>query len=239
MPMRLVDSRLPSHIAIIMDGNGRWARTRSMPRILGHRAGIRAVRRIVKACTRKGISYLTLYAFSSENWKRPEEEVVALMHYLAEYLDRELPELMKQRIRLSAIGRLKELPELVQRKLAKVMAATSRNRRMTLTLALNYGGRAEILDACRTIARKVQRKQCRPDEIDEPFFAEHLYTDGMPDPDLMLRTSGEMRVSNFLLWQISYSELYITKTLWPDFTVRELERSLAIYQRRERRFGGY
>ena len=228
---------LPKHIAIIMDGSGRWATQRGLPRILGHRAGAEAVRRISEACCDLGISALTLYAFSWENWDRPQEEIHELMSLLDEFLAGEAPALHKNRIRLRAIGRLSELPGGVLTQLNEIMGQTARYTKMTLTLALSYGGRQEIVDAARRIAQLVRNGQCRPEEIDEAFFAQHLYLPDLPDPDLLIRTSGEQRISNFLLWQLSYTELYVTPRLWPDFTKDDLLDAIRAYQQRERRFG--
>lgn len=224
-------SKLPQHIAIIMDGNGRWARKRKLPRVFGHRAGINSVREIVRTCASLGVRALTLYAFSSENWSRPGTEVRALMRILEEFLERERGELRKNRVRLRAIGRIEGLPEGAQNKLREVIKETSTNAGLTLVLALNYGGRQEIVDACR---RLVAAKE----EIDEAAISRHCYAPDLPDPDLLIRTSGEMRLSNFLLWQMAYTELYITQTPWPEFRRKHLYLAVEEYQRRERRFGG-
>lgn len=231
---RLDPDRLPAHIAIIMDGNGRWAGARHLPRVEGHRAGTRAVREVIETCARLGIPYLTLYAFSVENWKRPAAEVATLMALLKRYLRLELKTLVQNNIRLQVIGRLDELPDDVQRELAAGIERTSRNTGTTLNIALNYGGRAEIVDA----VRRALTAGVNPALLDEQQFAGLLYTAGQPDPDLLIRTSGEMRVSNFLLWQIAYSEIVVTDTLWPDFRRTHLFEALLDYQRRERRFGG-
>ncbi len=228
--------RLPQHIAVIMDGNGRWAKKRRLPRIAGHRAGIRAVRQAVEACARLGVPYLTLYAFSVENWKRPHLEVKLLMALLREYLKKEIGELNKQNISLGVIGRISELPPPVQRDLQNAMARTQGNSGMRLTLALNYGARAELVDAVRAMAEELNRNGSA--EIDEESLSRHLYTHGLPDPDLLVRTSGEMRLSNFLLWQVAYSEIWVTETLWPDFTQKDLFQAIIDYQKRERRYGG-
>ena len=230
-------TNLPCHIAIIMDGNGRWATHRGLPRLFGHRAGAEAVRRIVEASCELGIQALTLYAFSWENWDRPAQEIRELMSLLDEFIRRETPTLMANHIRLRAIGRLEELPADVMTHLHQTIAATASLERMTLTLALSYGGRQEIVDAARRLATLVQQGQLAPTQIDEACFAQQLYTTGLPDPDLIIRTSGEQRLSNFLLWQASYAELYVTPTLWPDFSKDELCEALAEYERRERRFG--
>ena len=219
-----------------MDGNGRWARQRHLPRIAGHRAGIRAVRQVVEACARLGIPYLTLYAFSAENWKRPPAEVKMLMSLLREYLRKEIPELNRQNIRLGTIGRTAELPKPVQRDLENALEQTRNNSGLRLTLALNYGARAELADALRSLAARL--KHNGDVTIDEETLRAHLYTRDMPDPDLLIRTSGELRVSNFLLWQIAYAEIWFTTTLWPDFKQLDLFQAVLDYQRRERRFGG-
>ncbi len=220
-----------------MDGNGRWARQRGLPRLEGHRAGAESVRAIVRACGELGIEYLTLYAFSVENWNRPKPEVSALMRLLEFYLKQEIPELDKNNVRLAAIGRLHELPLRAQRQLEKSIAALRHNTGLTLVLALSYGGRAELVDAMRELAREVKAGRLNVSDIDEAAIARHLYTRDIPDPDLLIRTSGEMRVSNFLLWQISYAEIYVTDTLWPDFRKPQLEAALADYAKRHRRFG--
>jgi undecaprenyl diphosphate synthase len=231
--------RLPAHIAIIMDGNGRWARRRSLPRIAGHRAGVEPVRITVETCARVGIKALTLYAFSVENWKRPRTEVEALWRLLRIYLRRELPEMLENDIRFEAIGRLDALPGFVQQELEAAREATSRNRGLQVNLAINYGGRAELVDAVNALIAEA-RAEGRLDrlEITEQAIARRLYTSGLPDPDLLIRTSGEMRISNFLLWQIAYAELYVTETLWPDFRRSDLLKALIDYQKRDRRFGG-
>ncbi len=228
--------RLPQHIAVIMDGNGRWAKKRRLPRIAGHRAGIRAVRQAVEACARLGVPYLTLYAFSIENWKRPLTEIKLLMSLLREYLRKEISELNKQNIRLGVIGRVGELPKPVQRDLQNALEKTRHNTGMRLTLALSYGGRAELVDAVRRLA--AHWKHDGNVAIDEATFSEHLDTRGLPDPDLLIRTSGELRLSNFLLWQVAYSEIWVTDTLWPDFTQENLFQAIIDYQKRERRYGG-
>ena len=228
--------RLPQHIAVIMDGNGRWAKRRRLPRIAGHRAGIRAVRQAVEACARLGVPYLTLYAFSVENWKRPHSEVRLLMALLREYLKKEIGELNKHNIRLAVIGRIGELPKPVQTDLRVALEKTQQNTGMRLTLALNYGARTELIDAVRALAEKLKRDGAMP--IDEATFSQFLYTHDVPDPDLLIRTSGELRLSNFLLWQVAYSEIWVTDTLWPDFTQKDLFRAIIDFQKRERRYGG-
>jgi undecaprenyl diphosphate synthase len=228
----------PAHVAIIMDGNGRWATARGLPRVAGHREGVKAARAIVRAADAVGLRYLTLYAFSTENWSRPEDEVSTLMRLLEESIYRELPELMDNNVRLRVIGRTAGVPLPVRRGLEHVVAETEKNTGLTLLVAFNYGGRDELLDAFRALARRVQTGELAPDDISEADVSGALYTDGVPDPDLLIRTSGEMRVSNFLLWQIAYTELWITPTLWPDFGPADLYRAVADFQGRSRRFGG-
>ncbi len=227
---------LPRHIAIIMDGNGRWAKRRRLPRIAGHRAGIRAVRQAVEASARVGVSYLTLYAFSVENWKRPHTEVKLLMSLLRQYLKKEIGELNRQNIRLEVIGRIHELPKPVIQDLQHTLDETRQNTGMRLILALNYGARAELVDAVQELL--AQAKQNGSMTVDEALVSEHLYTRGLPDPDLLIRTSGELRLSNFLLWQVAYAELWVTETLWPDFTQKDLLQAIIDFQKRERRYGG-
>jgi undecaprenyl diphosphate synthase len=228
---------LPRHVAVIMDGNGRWARERGLPRVEGHRRGAESVREIVRVSGELGIDYLTLYAFSIENWNRPKTEVSALMRLLEFYLKQEIAELNRNNVRLTAIGRLHELPASAQRQLEKSIEALKKNTGLTLVLALSYGGRAEIVDAVRSICREVEGKRLDVTDIDEKVISQHLYTRAIPDPDLLIRTSGEMRVSNFLLWQISYAEIYVTETLWPDFRKAEYMKALEDYGGRSRRFG--
>jgi len=230
--------RLPRHVAVIMDGNGRWAGKRLMPRVAGHQAGVDSVRNTVETCARLHIPALTLYAFSAENWKRPEQEVSFLMRLLRHFLRAELETLNRNNIRLQAIGRIQNLPLTVQEDLQWCMSSTSGNTGMVLTLALNYGSRLEMVDAVRAIAAKVRDGALQPEQIDEELIGAHLYTAQLPDPDLLIRTSGEMRISNFLLWQIAYAELWVTHVLWPDFRRPELLRALVDYQKRDRRFGG-
>jgi undecaprenyl diphosphate synthase len=229
---------LPTHVAIIMDGNGRWAKKRHLPRVEGHRMGVESVRAIVRACGEAGIKYLTLYAFSVENWNRPKDEVDTLMKYLARYLKNEIGELNKNNVKLEVIGQIYRLPEFVQEQLGKTRAALAKNNGLTLVLALSYGGRTEIVEAIRAIARQVKEGKLEAEEINDQVIAQHLYTRHYPDPDLLIRTSGEMRVSNFLLWQISYAEFVVTPTLWPDFRKAQLFEALEEYGRRHRRFGG-
>ena len=229
-------ARLPRHIAIIMDGNGRWARMRSLPRVAGHRAGIAAVRDIVETSARLGCQVLTLYAFSVENWKRPRPEVDTLMALLREYLRKELHTLQANDITFRVIGRIDELSAVVRRELCEGIKATRSNTGMQFNIALSYGGRAEIVDACNRIVRD-RSSIARPEAIDEEEFSRYLYTAGQPDPDLLIRTSGELRISNFLLWQIAYAEIWVTDTLWPDFRTKELLRAIVDYQKRKRRYG--
>jgi undecaprenyl diphosphate synthase len=228
---------VPGHVAIIMDGNGRWARQRGLPRIFGHRAGVRSVEEVIKAAKESGVSILTLYAFSTENWKRPKNEVAALFKLLESYIDSQADALVKNNIRLSVIGRLEELPDSVQNKLNGIIDRTRDNTSLILNLALNYGARTEIVDAVRAIVKDCVSGRIRPEEIDEKTFSGHLYTKDLPDPDLLIRTSGEMRLSNFLLWQLSYSELYISKKLWPDFKGKDLLKAIEEYKKRHRRYG--
>ena len=237
-PVLMLDpTKLPKHIAIIMDGNGRWATARGLPRILGHRAGADAVHRVAEAGCELGIQALTLYAFSWENWSRPAEEIQELMGLLDEFLSSEMATLRKNQIRLRAIGRLEELPAGVLAHLNDLMVQTAPLSRMTLTLALSYGGRQELVDATRRIAHLVREGRLAPEDINETTVAQHLYLPDLPDPDLLIRTSGEQRISNFLLWQVSYCELYVTPTLWPDFGRDDLVEAMLSYQQRERRFG--
>ncbi|MGA3180235.1 MAG: isoprenyl transferase [Verrucomicrobiota bacterium] len=228
---------IPAHVAIIMDGNGRWAKQRRLPRVEGHRHGVESVRAVVRAAGEVGVKYLTLYAFSVENWNRPKDEVDTLMNYLFRFLKNEIGELNKNNVRLDAIGQIYRLPEFVQDQLKKTKAALANNNGLTLILALSYGGRAEIVEAVRGIAQKIKEGRVEPAEINDQLISEHLYTRHYPDPDLLIRTSGEMRLSNFLLWQISYAELVVTSTLWPDFRKPQFFEALEEYTRRHRRFG--
>lgn len=230
--------RLPRHIAIIMDGNGRWAAQRGQPRIAGHRAGVEAVRAAVDTGARLGLGALTLYAFSTENWKRPRYEVDALMRMLRRYLRLELDEIDRQSIKFQTIGRTGALADTVRREIAKATERTQKNKGMVLTVALNYGARAEIIDACRAAVRRLLDEGSPPDELTEERIANELYTRNLPELDLLVRTSGELRISNFLLWQAAYSEIYVTDTLWPDFRRVHLLEAIVDYQRRDRRFGG-
>jgi len=236
---QLDPKRVPAHIAIIMDGNGRWARQRNYPRIMGHKAGVNPVRVVVETCAQIGLEALTLYAFSVENWKRPRHEIEGLWRLLRFYLRRELPSLMRNDVQLVAIGRLESLPDAVQEELRMVMDKTALNRGMRLNLAINYGGRTELVDAVNAMLDNARLEGNLDSlEISEEAISGHLYTAGLKDPDLLIRTSGEMRISNFLLWQIAYAELYVTDTLWPDFTRTELLQAISDYQNRDRRFGG-
>jgi undecaprenyl diphosphate synthase len=229
--------KVPQHIAIIMDGNGRWAKLKGRARIEGHRAGIRAVRDIVTACGELGVKYLTLYSFSIENWKRPKHETRALMILLKTFLRRELKEMMENKVRLNAIGHLNDLPNNVRSTLYDVIDKTKNNLGLQLNLALSYGGRAEIIDAARGIAEDALKNKIDLQKLDEALFSDYLYTKKVPDPDLLIRTSGELRISNFLLWQISYSEIWVTDTLWPDFNRKELVQAIQDFSKRDRRFG--
>ncbi|MCL6565176.1 MAG: isoprenyl transferase [Acidobacteriia bacterium] len=239
---RLLDeldpARLPRHIAIIMDGNGRWAQRRHLPRVAGHRAGVHAARTVIETCARLKIPALTLYAFSVENWRRPKAEVDFLMRLLREYLRKELPVIHRNNIRLLVIGRPQQLPREVREDVAMAMRTTAANTGMQLVVALNYGGRTELVDAFNAILDHVRHNGMDTFRVDEQTIAQHLYTAGLPDPDLLIRTSGEMRVSNFLLWQIAYAEIYVTDTLWPDFNRARLLEALVDFQKRERRYGG-
>ncbi len=228
---------LPKHIAIIMDGNGRWAKKRGLPRVAGHSEGVKSVRDIVEACAQLGIEYLTLFAFSTENWRRPREEVSTLMKLLLRTLKTETDELHKNNIRLRMIGDFESLPEEVQNQLKEAIKKTENNTRLNLILALSYSGRWDILQAVKKISSDIANKKLRKSEIDENIFKKYLSTSEFPEPDLLIRTSGEMRVSNFLLWEIAYTELYVTETLWPDFRRKELYKAIEDYQKRERKFG--
>ncbi|MDP4709706.1 MAG: isoprenyl transferase [Saprospiraceae bacterium] len=229
--------KLPRHVAVIMDGNGRWAKQHGKPRVFGHKNGVRAVRETTEAAAELGIEYLTLYAFSTENWKRPKLEVSALMTLLVETLHQELSTLLKNDVRLNAIGAVEKLPAATYETLLKSIESTRNNQRMTLNLALNYSGKWDILQATRTIAHKVANATIRPEDIDDELIAKYLSTAGMPDPELLIRTSGESRISNFLLWQMAYTELYFTPVFWPDFGKTDLYQAIVAYQQRERRFG--
>ena len=241
-PLDIPPERLPRHIAIIMDGNGRWAVRRGLQRVMGHQEGAKAVRKVVTECARLRTEmgrpdYLTLYSFSLENWKRPADEVQFLMQMYIDYLKLELPTMMENNIRFRQIGRLENLPDPVLEQVARTLEQTKNNTGLNLVLALNYGSRAEITDAVRCIAEKVKAGHLEPRDIHESTITDHLYTAGMPDPDLLIRTAGEMRLSNYLLWQISYAELYVSDVLWPDFTEPQLHAALRSFAARNRRFG--
>lgn len=235
---QLHPDKMPKHIAIIMDGNGRWADRRNLPRIAGHKTGVESVHDVVEICAELGIHVLTLYAFSSENWKRPILEVNALMKLLLDQIREQTPELDKQNIKVGVIGDIDKLPRKVCYELKKSIDTTRNNTGMILNLALSYGGRQEIVRAAKLIAEKVKEGKLQPKEINEESFSEYLYTSGLPDPDILIRTSGEMRLSNYLLWQSAYTELYITDVLWPDFRIKNLLEAILDYQQRSRRFGG-
>lgn len=232
-----MSENIPKHVAIIMDGNGRWAQSRGLPRLRGHQQGVERIRDILEAALDFGIGYLTLYAFSKENWVRPKEEVDFLMNLLSLYLDGELPGLKKNQIRFNVIGRREDLPPEVRKKIERNMTETRDFHRLVLTLALSYSGRVEIVEACRKIAEKVKAGALEVNSIDESTVAQSLYSPEIPDPDLLIRTSGELRVSNFLLWQISYAEIYVTEKFWPDFGKEEFRKAIEAYQKRKRRFG--
>ncbi|MBN2404303.1 MAG: isoprenyl transferase [Coriobacteriia bacterium] len=229
---------VPHHIAVIMDGNGRWASRKGLPRIAGHRAGAKAIREAIAASIELGVDVLTLYSFSSENWRRPAEEVGGLMRLFVEVLERELGNLQKQGVRVKVVGRADGMPEDTMAAFRRTELSTADNDVLTLAVALNYGGRIELVDAAKAIARDVASGALDPEDIDEDAIASRLYTSGLPDPDLVIRTSGEMRISNFLLWQIAYSELWVSSVLWPDFKRYDLLRAVVDYQKRARRFGG-
>ena len=230
--------KLPRHIAVIMDGNGRWAQQRGLPRIEGHRRGAESVRRVTEECARLGIEQLTLYCLSSENWKRPREELDFLLEMLQQYMIEQRPRVMEHNIRVRVIGRREGLPEQVLHETDQTVALSRNNTGLVLCLAINYGGRAELVDAVRRIAQRVARGQLDPESIDEQTISQSLYTAGMPDPDLLIRTAGELRVSNFLLWQISYAEIWVTDLCWPDFDEAQLHAAIRAYAARQRRFGG-
>jgi undecaprenyl diphosphate synthase len=236
--LELDADRLPQHIAVIMDGNGRWAQRRHLPRVAGHRAGVQSARTVIETCARLGIPALTLYAFSMENWRRPKAEIDFLMRLLREYLRKELPTIHRNNIRMLVIGRSDQLPQEVRADIDRAMELTAGNTGMKLAVALNYGGRAELVDAFNRILDRVRNNGLANACVDEELISQHLYTAGLPDPDLLIRTSGEMRVSNFLLWQIAYAEIYVTETLWPDFSRAQLYEALLDFQKRERRYGG-
>ncbi|MEH2358478.1 isoprenyl transferase [Nostoc sp.] len=237
LPTDLKRELLPQHVAVIMDGNGRWAKRQGLPRIMGHKRGVDALKDLLRCCQDWGIQALTAYAFSTENWKRPQEEVDFLMTLFQRVLRQELREMVEENVQIKFVGNLQDLPRSLQQEISRSMAETKDNRGIRFSVATNYGGRQEILQACQAIAKQVQQGLLQPDEIDEQVFESHLYTAGIIDPDLLIRTSGEMRLSNFLLWQMAYGEIYITDTLWPDFDRAEFHRALCAYQQRERRFG--
>jgi undecaprenyl diphosphate synthase len=237
LPADLDPTRLPQHVAVIMDGNGRWAKKKGKPRILGHQKGVDALKDLLRCCKDWGIPALTAYAFSTENWGRPIEEVQFLMTLFERVLRRELQEMMAEDVKIRFVGNLAGLPLSLREEIARSMEDTANNTAVQFTVATNYGGRQEILQACREIASKVQQGYLEVDRIDEEVFEQHLYTTGIEHPDLLIRTSGEMRISNFLLWQMAYAEIYVTQTLWPDFDRSEFHRALITYQQRERRFG--
>lgn len=231
-------SKIPCHIAIIMDGNGRWAKERSLPRTMGHRAGMDAIRKIVKECSRLGVRYLTLYAFSTENWRRPQDEVSALMKLIVEYIAKEIDELHENEVVFNVIGDITKLPNLCQQSIYSAKEKTRNNKGLTLNLALNYGGRDEIVAGIREIAEEISKGTLNVEEINEKVIENHLYTRGMPDPDIIIRPSGELRLSNYLLWQSAYSEFWFSNIYWPDFKEEHLQQAIADYQNRNRRFGG-
>lgn len=237
-PFEVPQEKRPRHIAVIMDGNGRWAQRQGLPRIEGHRHGVASVRRTVEECIRLGIEQLTLYCLSSENWKRPQTELAFLMHLLEQYMIEERAGLVRQNIRLAIIGRREGIPAEALREMEKTVDLTRENTGLRLCLAINYGGRAELVDAVQAIARRVADGQLSPEAITEETVSAHLYTAGMPDPDLLIRTANEMRVSNYLLWQISYAELWVTEAYWPEFTQDHLREAIRVFASRDRRFGG-
>lgn len=229
--------KIPRHVAIIMDGNGRWAKKRNLPKIMGHREGVETLKKITKASIKMGIKYLTVYAFSSENWQRPREEVRGIFGLLDRFLDTEINLFNKNKVRLNIIGDRDKIEPRLRKKIEQAERDTLKNDKLVLNIALSYGGRQEILEAVRNLSQDVKKGNIKPSEIDERVFSDYLYTRDCPDPDLLIRTSGEMRVSNFLLWQISYSEIYVTEKLWPEFQERDLEKAVSEYAKRERRFG--
>ena len=237
LPTDLKRELLPQHVAVIMDGNGRWAKRQGLPRIMGHKRGVDALKDLLRCCQDWGIQALTAYAFSTENWKRPQEEVDFLMTLFQRVLRQELREMVEENVQIKFVGNLQDLPRSLQQEISRSMEETKDNRGIRFSVATNYGGRQEILQACQAIAKLVQQGLLQPDEINEQVFESHLYTAGITDPDLLIRTSGEMRLSNFLLWQMAYGEIYITDALWPDFDRAEFHRALCAYQQRERRFG--
>jgi undecaprenyl diphosphate synthase len=237
LPPDLDANRLPKQIAVIMDGNGRWAQKRGFPRVMGHRKGVDTLKGLLRCCRDWGIPGLTAYAFSTENWGRPSEEVDFLLTLFERVLRQELSEMMAEEVRIRFVGNLEALPESLQAEIASAMEETANNEGIEFTVATNYGGRQEIIAACRAIAQQVQDGKLSPDQVDEALFTQHLYTAHLPDPDLLIRTSGEMRISNFLLWQLAYAEIYVTDTLWPDFDRQAFHQALLAFQQRDRRFG--
>ena len=237
LPPDLSQERLPKHVAVIMDGNGRWAKNRGLPRIMGHRRGVDSLKRLLRCCRDWGVRALTAYAFSTENWGRPLEEVDFLMTLFERVLRQELAEMMEEDVRIRFVGNLSVLPQSLRAEIDRAVIQTQGNQGTQFTVATNYGGRQEIIQACQAIATQVQQGRIQPEDIDETLFTRHLYTAEIGDPDLLIRTSGEMRISNFLLWQLAYAEIYVTKTLWPDFDQTEFHQALNAYQQRDRRFG--
>lgn len=237
LPPDLDNTRLPQHVAVIMDGNGRWAKRRGLPRIMGHQRGVDTLKALLRCCRDWGVPALTAYAFSTENWGRPLEEVEFLMTLFERVLRKELKEMMEENVRIRFVGNLEALPSSLQAEIERSMEETKNNLGIQFTVATNYGGRQEIVQACRAIATKVQQGLINPEDIDETLLERHLYTAGLSSPDLLIRTSGEMRLSNFLLWQMAYAEIYVTETLWPDFDRAQFHQALSAYQQRERRFG--
>jgi undecaprenyl diphosphate synthase len=235
--IKLDYQKIPKHIAIIMDGNGRWAKERNLPRTMGHKAGVETIRPIVKECSRLGVRYLTLYAFSTENWKRPQDEVDAIMNLLVQYLEKEFEELNKNNVVINSIGETNKLPEQCRKELDKAYEKTKNNTGLTLNLALNYGGRDDLLHAFKGIVKDIHEGKINESEVDEQTIADHLFTAGMPDPDIIIRPSGELRLSNFLLWQCAYSELWFSDINWPDFKKEDLQKAILDFQMRDRRFG--
>ena len=236
--MKIDQKKIPKHVAIIMDGNGRWAKKRGLPKIAGHGQGVKTVEKIIAVAKKHGVRVLSLYAFSTENWKRPKKEVDGLMNLLENYLEKQALKLQKEGVRLSAIGDIEGLPASVSKKLKEVIELTKSNTSFTLNIALNYGARMEIVEATKSILKDIQRGALNIENLTEKVFSRYLYTKNLTDPDLLIRTSGEMRVSNFLLWQIAYTEFYITEKFWPDFTEKDFEKAIGEFQKRERRFGG-
>ena len=237
LPKDLLPGRMPSHVAVIMDGNGRWAKSRGLPRVMGHRKGVDTLKKLLRCCRDWGIDALTAYAFSTENWGRPTREVDFLMTLFERVLRQELKEMMEEDVRIQFVGNLGALPETLQKEIDRAVTQTQNNTGIRFSVATNYGGREEILQACRAIATQVKQGDIQPEDIDESLFSRHLYTCDVSDPDLLIRTSGEMRISNFLLWQLAYSEFYITDTLWPDFDTDEFHQAMKAFQMRDRRFG--